>query len=1287
MRVMNVRGFRQPAALRMALVVSLLVTTTTGSQTSFTFQLKGDSAELSGVANGMTVVPAVGPTGTLVVRGTGGPEFGPVGTATGVAFREGGLQIDNTSFYSFGGQSIGTLFNSTGGEFSFFLKSRYSFAARKTLGERRWVFDVYDVSQNPFTFYVGTSGGYLMFNYRAGGVVTNNYFVPPGQEDALFGSGVVLKVRVKWDGTKNYLYLNDALVDTIEYAPVTLNWTATSSFLIGAKQDLTYGPGYFSSDDWISQFQIATAAPLTPPGKAVSPSPANGASGVAPTSALSWVGAAGATKYDVYFGGTMPSAPTAADATSTTFTVPGGMTTSTTYVWRIDSKNSAGTTIGDAWSFTTAPPPPIPPKAASPSPASASTNVPVSSTLSWSPSAYATSYSVYFGTTLPNVPTSARQGGTSYTPSTNLTSSTQYLWRVDAENSSGTSPGDVWNFTTSAAPPPPPPKATNPSPAQLETNVGVNARLAWAGSSQATAYDLYLGTTLPTTPTAAGMTAQSFSPSMPLAYNTTYSWRVDSKNSGGTTIGDVWTFTTGQAAGVVSINVNPTEDSSIHSIARTSNYGSADGITLYQGSAALYAFTLPLLPNGYVPFSARLQLNVPGYDDFNPAGAGEYNVLGVYRLTRAWTESSVTYNKATATTSWTSPGGDYDATTDFGHGPNGLIAEALSRLSQTPETLTFDVTALVTKWYQNAYPNFGFLLRQMDHHGSPMVNFREVADPTKAPVLVISYVKSTTAPTVGGVTPLNGAAGTPVDVPITFRLSETVGIDPASLSFVVNGVQRASEVKISGPPSSPNLTYTPAVPFGHSASVTAALTIKNRIGNILRSETTFTTAATDTVPPAVALAFPTAGSTDVPVNPTFLFKLIDNDAGIDRATLSLTLNGTDITSAVQLTPVTGGYQINYTPPQSLPPAQSATFVLNGCDKAIPRNCLVNYTYTVATLPVAQWARGLLHQHTADYSFDAVKGSTIAKAAAVARSFGDKFLVFNQHQYSNGATQAEWTPVELQKMAAAETALGDSGFATFGGQEVFTHMGHTLLLGVPWDKNPREVYDMQEYARSKGGVFAFAHPEYSVCPCTPKTVSDYRFLADPLFMAAYTSAASYTSTADGWSTAFGFLGAGGFYDQMLSAGRKVYVYGESDYHDTPIGAGSTVALVYGPLSPSTVIEAIRSGRLYVTSSPDLKVDFNINGYPSGSDLASLNGDVSLSLQVSAAIVGGTIDRVTVVRDNRQLFTTAPAASAFSTQLAVALTSGGRSYLRLIVSGRNSAGQVVQAVSNPIFIGSR
>ncbi|MDF1548738.1 MAG: T9SS type A sorting domain-containing protein [Bacteroidales bacterium] len=90
------------------------------------------------------------------------------------------------------------------------------------------------------------------------------------------------------------------------------------------------------------------------PGAASNPNPANGATNVSLTADLSWTAGSGATSHDVYFG----TDPTPDNTefqnfyTVTTFD-PGTLAENTTYYWRIDENNSAGTTTGPVWSFTT----------------------------------------------------------------------------------------------------------------------------------------------------------------------------------------------------------------------------------------------------------------------------------------------------------------------------------------------------------------------------------------------------------------------------------------------------------------------------------------------------------------------------------------------------------------------------------------------------------------------------------------------------------------------------------------------------------------------------------------------------------------------------------------------------------------------------------------------------------------------------------------------------------------------------------------------------------------------
>ncbi len=90
-------------------------------------------------------------------------------------------------------------------------------------------------------------------------------------------------------------------------------------------------------------------------GKAINPTPANGATGQVITVNTSWQNGGGATNYAVYFG-TNPIPGLAEFKTNQTALsfAPGTLSYSNTYYWRIDSRNAGGINEGDVWSFTTA---------------------------------------------------------------------------------------------------------------------------------------------------------------------------------------------------------------------------------------------------------------------------------------------------------------------------------------------------------------------------------------------------------------------------------------------------------------------------------------------------------------------------------------------------------------------------------------------------------------------------------------------------------------------------------------------------------------------------------------------------------------------------------------------------------------------------------------------------------------------------------------------------------------------------------------------------------------------
>jgi len=189
---------------------------------------------------------------------------------------------------------------------------------------------------------------------------------------------------------------------------------------------------------------------------------------------------------------------------------------------------------------------PLPGPATAPNPADAKTDIALNADLFWSAGTNASSHDVYFGTN-PSPGAGEFQGnqaGTTFDPGA-LTSGTTYYWRIDEVNTSGTTAGNVWSFTTELANPPGP--ATLPVPMNLATGVSRATDLGWTAGSEAATHDVYFGTNPTPGPAQfqGNQPGTSFDPGA-LEKNTTYYWRVDEVNGLGTTPGPVWSFTTGE---------------------------------------------------------------------------------------------------------------------------------------------------------------------------------------------------------------------------------------------------------------------------------------------------------------------------------------------------------------------------------------------------------------------------------------------------------------------------------------------------------------------------------------------------------------------------------------------------------------------------------------------------------------------------------------------------------------------------------------------------------------------
>ncbi|MFH1230081.1 MAG: hypothetical protein V1709_01150, partial [Planctomycetota bacterium] len=230
-----------------------------------------------------------------------------------------------------------------------------------------------------------------------------------------------------------------------------------------------------------SGLSFTTQTPATAPVQVTSPNPASGTPNASINTQLSWAPASGASSYDVYFGTTSPGT-SIGNQTGRTYN-PGTLAYSTTYYWRIDSRNSIGPTIGIIWSFTTQAPPISPtcttdaannnfPYQYSPilngtvNPNGSATNVYFEYGITTTPITYplsTTSRSIGSGTTNIAVTASGLSG---------LVLVRAYNFRIVGINAAGTTYGNNMTFDTYGTLPvrPPPTCTTNPATNIIDVN-------------------------------------------------------------------------------------------------------------------------------------------------------------------------------------------------------------------------------------------------------------------------------------------------------------------------------------------------------------------------------------------------------------------------------------------------------------------------------------------------------------------------------------------------------------------------------------------------------------------------------------------------------------------------------------------------------------------------------------------------------------------------------------------------------------------------------------------------
>lgn len=114
-------------------------------------------------------------------------------------------------------------------------------------------------------------------------------------------------------------------------------------------------------------------------------------------------------------------------------------------------------------------------------------------------------------------------------------------------------------------------KACTPIPPDGSTTVKTDADLMWLGGRNAISHNVYLGTSSGSLVLRSSQTNNIFDPGN-LTLGQTYHWRIDTVTSGGTVIGDEWSFTPEQNATTAWVLFNPLEDVGVKSGSPGTNY-------------------------------------------------------------------------------------------------------------------------------------------------------------------------------------------------------------------------------------------------------------------------------------------------------------------------------------------------------------------------------------------------------------------------------------------------------------------------------------------------------------------------------------------------------------------------------------------------------------------------------------------------------------------------------------------------------------------------------------------
>lgn len=323
----------------------------------------------------------------------------------------------------------------------------------------------------------------------------------------------------------------------------------------------------------------------------------------------------------------------------------------------------------------------------------------------------------------------------------------------------------------------------------------------------------------------------------------------------------------------------------------------------------------------------------------------------------------------------------------------------------------------------------------------------------------------------------------------------------------------------------------------------------------------------------------------------------------------------------------------------------------------------------ATAPregAGRWYRGDFHSHTVHS--DGL--NTIDEYAIAAPRAGLDFLAITDHNTVSHFDEIVRRP--------------DGSFLLIPGEEVTTFWGHANVWGTGcWvdfrchdDPGMQQIID---WVHARGGLFSPNHP---------KTGWPWEFTAVRGFR-----------VVEAWQGAWRFYNEESqeFWERRLRAGERVVAVGGSDCHSLPpaepkqpwtVGTPCTWVYCRGPLDETGVLDAVRAGNVFLSedpTGPHLEFDATCDGrsYMMGDTIQVRDGSPA---RLRLRYRGPLEKKLRLIR-NGELWQQVVADSEDVT-LEFELPVDEPGYVRAEAAGfrgRPERGEVVHAMTNPIYVG--